>query len=190
MQYDFGDEEYGNTGRIARKQKEVKHREKQKLSGRHARDLYLECLQLMLRKQLAWLIGEKGFKAELETVVRDLWDLRIRGCPPAAAGGGGGTNEPETTSDGEMSLFSSQAEDAASEDESRRSLSRSRRKRARSWSSDAGDTWPTPSIVDTLALCYLGCLLLRIPKRIGDFVSWAKGGNIPYKQGVSAAVGL
>lgn len=53
-----------------------------------------------------------------------------------------------------------------------------------SWASDHGDEWPTPRLPDTLALCYLGCLLLRIPCRIGDMVRWAKGGNIAYRHAV------
>lgn len=177
VQVEHGDEEYGTTGRVFRKEREVKEQEKLKLSGRAARDLYLECLQLMLRKQLEWLIDTRGLKAELETVVRDLWDLRIRGSPAAAV--------EDPTSDGEMSVFSSQAE--ASEDESRSRTSRasSRDRRVTDWSAEAGDSWPAPRVSDTLALCYLGCLLLRIPIRIGDLVRWARGGHIVYRQPVS-----
>ncbi len=63
---------------MTRKQKEVKERKKKHLSGPIARELFLECLQVVLRRQLAWLIHDKGLPAELEAVVRHLWDLRIQ----------------------------------------------------------------------------------------------------------------
>ncbi|RBQ90079.1 hypothetical protein VDGD_00363 [Verticillium dahliae] len=176
VQFEFGDDEYGDTGKVARKAKEVRQREKQKLAGKAARDLYLECVQLVLRLQVDWLVNAKGHKAELETVVRDLWDLRLRGSPAAA------TEEQmlhDSTSEAELSVFSSQP--TSEQDESGSTLPH-RKKRAKSWASDAGDGWPAPRLPDTLALCYLGCLLLRAPTRIGDFVRWAKGGNITYKQ--------
>ncbi|EEY14643.1 conserved hypothetical protein [Verticillium alfalfae VaMs.102] len=89
----------------------------------------------------------------------------------------------DSTSEAELSVFSSQP--TSEQDESGSTLPH-RKKRAKSWSSDAGDGWPAPRLPDTLALCYLGCLLLRAPTRIGDFVRWAKGGNITYKQAVSS----
>ncbi|KAG7113686.1 RNA polymerase I-specific transcription initiation factor rrn7 like protein [Verticillium longisporum] len=176
VQFEFGDDEFGDTGKVARKAKEVRQREKQKLAGKAARDLYLECVQLVLRLQVDWLVNAKGHKAELETVVRDLWDLRLRGSPAAA------TEEQmlhDSTSEAELSVFSSQP--TSEQDESGSTLPHPK-KRAKSWASDAGDGWPAPRLPDTLALCYLGCLLLRAPTRIGDFVRWAKGGNITYKQ--------
>lgn len=47
-----------------------------------------------------WLVDVKGHKAELETVVRDLWDLRIRGAASVV--------ENDSASEAELSLFSSQ----------------------------------------------------------------------------------
>ncbi|ROT38691.1 hypothetical protein SODALDRAFT_333311 [Sodiomyces alkalinus F11] len=173
IQFDFGDEDYGNTGRVTRKQKQAKQREKQKLGGIAARDLYLECLQLILRQQINWLVTTKGYKAELETVVRDLWDLRLRGSTAFET-----VDHPNSTSEASISVFSSQ--EAAAQDETRPRPSHNRR-RSRSWGPDSGESWPTPKLTDTLALCYLGCLLLRIPARIGDFVRWAKGSNIIFK---------
>ncbi|PHH52628.1 Ubiquitin-60S ribosomal protein L40 [Ceratocystis fimbriata CBS 114723] len=34
--------------------------------------------------------------------------------------------------------------------------------------------------METLGLCYLGCLLLRIPTKIGDIFLWAKTNRLPY----------
>lgn len=36
------------------------------LHGREALNLYLLCWQYVLRKQIWWLVGERGFPAELE----------------------------------------------------------------------------------------------------------------------------
>jgi hypothetical protein len=46
-------------------------------SGRQGLDLYLKCLQLILRHQIWFLVHEKGLPSELETVIFDLWALRI-----------------------------------------------------------------------------------------------------------------
>ncbi len=70
------------------------------MSGTAGRELYLECLQLILRRQLAWLVAEKGFPPQAELVVRDLWDLRLRnfyGLRKAADGDGDGSRRPGTS---------------------------------------------------------------------------------------------
>ncbi|KAF9881364.1 ubiquitin ribosomal fusion protein [Colletotrichum karsti] len=100
VEFDLGDEDFGQKGKISRQEKQVKERVRRVLTGQSARDLYLECLQLILREQLLWLITAKDHKAELETVVRDLWDLRTRGAATAI--------ENDSASEAEMSLFSSQ----------------------------------------------------------------------------------
>ncbi|OLN95591.1 RNA polymerase I-specific transcription initiation factor rrn7 [Colletotrichum chlorophyti] len=171
VEFDLGDEDFGQKGKVARKEKQVKERIKRVLTGQAARDLYLECLQLILREQVNWLITVKGHKVELETVVRDLWDLRTRG-------GAATVIENDSASDGELTLFSSQLD--LSQDEQ----PNSRFKRAQSWSTEHGSEWPAPRLMDTLGLCFLGCMLLRMPTRIGDLARWARAGHIPYKQAV------
>jgi hypothetical protein len=56
---------------------------------------------------------------------------------------------------------------------------------ARSWDPDSSSSWPAPSMVDTLALCYLGCLLLRLPTTVSEVYHWANTGNIPFRAVVS-----
>ena len=41
---------------------------------------------MALRSQTLWLVNEQGHREELETVIRDLWDLRIRGFDSSQAG--------------------------------------------------------------------------------------------------------
>ncbi|CEJ80311.1 hypothetical protein VHEMI00501 [[Torrubiella] hemipterigena] len=167
IQFDLGDEEdSGKQGTITRKQKVAREEEKRTLKGQAGKSLYLEALQFILRLQLSWLVKENGYREELETTVRDLWDLRIREFP-----------DEKASQDGHLEIFSSQdVGDAGLEGVSSSSA------RAQSWKSERGLAWPMPGIRDTLALCYLGCCLLQIPTRIGEFQQWALSGHIPFRK--------
>ncbi|KAF4926759.1 Ubiquitin-60S ribosomal protein L40 [Colletotrichum viniferum] len=167
VEFDLGDEDFGQKGKVSRKEKQIKERVRRVLTGPPARDLYLECLQLILREQVMWLVDVKGHKAELETVVRDLWDLRIRGAASVV--------ENDSASEAELSLFSSQIDLSQDEQPSNRTQG------AQNWTPESGGEWPAPRLMDTLALCFLGCMLLRMPTRTGDLGRWARAGNIPYK---------
>ena len=179
MQYDNAeDEDMGKKGRTFKKDRSEKSRETRKLKGAAGQRLYLECLQLVLRQQLAWLIGSQRLPLDLEQVVRDLWDVRIRGAPlggdVAAAASDG--SEPE------MSVFSSQSENDASGTDG--SELRYEGAQAQTWAWEGSRGWPNPRPLDTLALCYLGGLLLRCPMRVGQLQRWANGGQIPYSRAV------
>ncbi|AEO67016.1 uncharacterized protein THITE_2115709 [Thermothielavioides terrestris NRRL 8126] len=50
-------------------------------------------------------------------------------------------------------------------------------RKSKSW---AGEIWPLPGVMDTLALVYLGCVLRQEPVRIGDVFRWAKNNQIPF----------
>lgn len=174
MQFDVGDEEdVGKMGAVTRREKGMRERERRQLTGLEGKSLYLEALQLVLRHQVLWLIREKEHLEELETVVRDLWDLRIRAFGSIVPG--------EDTGEGDLKMFSSLPLRDEDVDEEVRPKSKTL-----SWDPERGSDWPMPRMVDTLALCYLGCLLVRIPTRIGEFSRWANGGNIPYKYVVSS----
>ncbi|EAQ88209.1 hypothetical protein CHGG_04828 [Chaetomium globosum CBS 148.51] len=57
VQFDIDeDDNFGKTGRVARKKKESRRADRKHLTGNAARELFLECLQLLLRKQVLWLI--------------------------------------------------------------------------------------------------------------------------------------
>ncbi|XWW95075.1 hypothetical protein V2A60_003026 [Cordyceps javanica] len=104
IQFDLGEEaEAGMMGTVSKKQKASREKEKRQLTGEAGKMLYLEALQLLLRKQLLWLIKEKGHMEELETVVRDLWDLRIRGATALGQGTASGA-----ASENVLEIFSSQ----------------------------------------------------------------------------------
>jgi RNA polymerase I-specific transcription initiation factor RRN7 len=89
----------------------------------------------------------------VQKVVRDLWELRLRSLVDKF--------DDSQEEDDATQLFSSQAPTAAAttdaEDETDQETSLTARK-------------PTdnPRLVETLGLCYLAALLLRLPVSIGD----------------------
>lgn len=110
--------------------------------------LYLESYQLILRKQCKALIQTFDLPAELEQIVKDLWSLRLRLL----------ANRLDTASD-EAAVFSSQA---TSDAETASQSTRGRRERMSS-------SKKIPTLIDSLGLCYLGMILLRLPISLGDF---------------------
>ncbi|KAL7926324.1 hypothetical protein ACQKWADRAFT_282450 [Trichoderma austrokoningii] len=170
VQFDLGDiEDSGKMGAVSRREKATRdQRRRAPLTGQAGRDLYLESLQLIIRSQLAWLVNENGHREELETVVRDLWDLRIRG---SNSGLGDDTHEEE-----ELEIFSSEPpKDSALANWQQQS-------RKQSWDPELGSRWPLPRVSDTLAICYLGCVLLKIPTQLGEIIRWANNGSLLYKK--------
>ena len=122
------------------------------LRGPQASELYLQAYQLILWNQCHWLVQTKGFPAELETLVQDLWALRLQLLKAKV----------EDISDAEANshVFSSRSElgtDTEAEDAKQR-----KRK-------PLGKDMPT--LLDTLGLCYLATLLLRLPVSLGDIHS-------------------
>jgi RNA polymerase I-specific transcription initiation factor RRN7 len=139
--------------------------------GQDATDLYLQCYQLILWKQTHWLVTVKKFPPELETVVRDLWDLRLRvlhGIGDERTEYGtefGSTTEGETTdtdATGWKSLASS-------------IMSRKRAEKTKKL---------LPKLVETLAFNYLGVLLLRLPISLGAIIRWATRDEMLYTRAV------
>ncbi|KOS21447.1 RNA polymerase I-specific transcription initiation factor rrn7 [Escovopsis weberi] len=173
VQFEVGDEDdVGKQGTVSRRQKESKERlsDTPKLSGQAGRDLYLEAVQLIIRSQVQWLVNAKGHREELETVVRDLWDLRIRGS----------NSIPENHPEADELVFFSSAPSSPPPDENQKTLPQ--QSRWQDWDPSLGVRWPAPRISETLSLCYLGCVVLRIPTRLGEILRWANDGNFPYKR--------
>jgi len=85
----------------------------------------------------------------LQNVIRDLWALRLEGFSSKIS-----TNMSETETE-EPEVFSSQAADT--EDESDKAFKPS------------GKRVQWPRLVDSIALCYIGALLMRLPIGIADF---------------------
>lgn len=113
----------------------------------------------------------KGFPSELETVVRDLWGLRVRilygekedeGIYDSGTGTiGFDSTDGETDTDGGMSMASRR---------SRRSVNRRKGR--------------LPRLIETLGLCYLGILLMRLPTSLGEIYAWASKEEIVFSRAV------
>ncbi|KAK4156227.1 hypothetical protein C8A00DRAFT_30925 [Chaetomidium leptoderma] len=197
VQFDIDeDDNFGKSGRVARKQKIARRRERKHLAGNEARELYLECLQLLLRKQVLWLVRTRGLHPELEAVCRDLWLLRVRAFPGLERGGkdgggleggggrdggGGGSSGGGSGGGGEgLEMFSSQVKVEERDGDEKVEEGTEGVGGARKSKSWAGEVWSLPGPMDTLALVYLGCVLRQEPVRIGDVFRWARNNQMPF----------
>ena len=110
------------------------------------------------------MIHTIGLPAELETVVKDLWSLRLQLLK----------SKTDATSD-EDTLFSSQPQskvDATSDEDMFGSQPQSQTE-TDDEHEGTGRKWKVrgkemPRLIETLGLCYLGMILLRLPVSIGE----------------------
>ncbi|KAF2708672.1 hypothetical protein K504DRAFT_534268 [Pleomassaria siparia CBS 279.74] len=149
-----------------RKKKDRSEHEKEfkYFKGQQATDLYLKSLQLILRHQIWFLVHDKGLPAELETVVFDLWTLRIL--------------QLESKISNERHDYDSQSQ-AFSTSESDSDFERHVLKSVRGKKLDS-----TPTLMDCLGLCYLGIVTLRLPITHGDIHRWAMQEEMAYKRAI------
>ena len=136
------------------------------LRGQPGYFLFLICYQHILRLQCHALINIKGFPAEFERIVKELWALRL----PLIHEKFGSTQKPGNDVEGgaasiSQTLYSSQPQESESEGPTEVGHGRHR---------------TLPKLLDTLGLLYLGAMLLRIPLGIADLHAWAVTGEIPY----------
>ncbi|KAH6629520.1 hypothetical protein C7974DRAFT_359346 [Boeremia exigua] len=136
-------------------------------SGQVGLDLYLKCLQLILRHQVWFLVKEKGLPEELELLTLDLWALRI------AQFGDKITSDSHGNSQSQSQVFNTLETDDSETDDARGTLrsAKGREKRLHS----------VPNLLDCLALCYLSILTLRLPVTPGDIYHWATEGKLAYR---------
>ena len=121
------------------------------------------------------MVNIKGFPKELETLVRDLWGLKLGVIQRVGAekdGYGSGT--------GTM-LFSSTSEGGATDSDATGGKSLGSRRSRKSVAAEE----KLPRLIETLGLCYLGTLLLRLPTSLGEFYKWATHEEIVYTRAVS-----
>jgi RNA polymerase I-specific transcription initiation factor RRN7 len=168
------EDDFNNQGRKTRRKKDEKERIEIIYSGREATELFLQCWQLILWKQVEWLVRVKQMPEELETVVRDLWSIRLRAVT--------GLGEDDIVSATERMGDLSSASDRETESDATMSASESgRRKRKRGRIRANG----LPKLIDTLGLCYLGMVMLRLPVSLGDLQRWAEKEEIIFLRAVS-----
>lgn len=184
-QVERDEDDFNTAGRKSRQKRAQREKVHLLYSGKQAADLYLQCYQLILWKQCHWLCSPKGagLPSELETVIRDLWALRLQklqGSSGADDDYGGATSSAGGFS---SAGFSSTEEWTATDTDggSVATMSIRRRKRLK-----MGKEYPR--LVETLALCYLGMVLMRLPTSIGDIQGWAEREEVVYIRAVSNLV--
>ncbi|KAF2722953.1 hypothetical protein K431DRAFT_265547 [Polychaeton citri CBS 116435] len=138
--------------------------------GPKAFEHYLLCLQLVLRKQLKWLVDVQGLPPELEDLTHDLWALRLQRLQMRVSYDSG------TDAGGQSQLFSSQSEPETILSDSEVSRRQRRKRKQQEESSMIGAT--RIGLMDILSLCYVGTLLLRIPLTVANMHSWVTEGRL------------
>ncbi|KFY01653.1 hypothetical protein O988_02618 [Pseudogymnoascus sp. VKM F-3808] len=159
------EDDFNTEGRKTRKRRKEVAETGIVYDGIDAIKLYAQCWQVVLRKQAMWLISSRGMPPELETVIRDLWAVRIRSIR------GVGEDERDVR-DGSGFSSTSEGETEGEDDGIGIEMSRRHRKIAR----EKG----LPKLIESLALCYMAMLLLRLPVSVGDLQKWAEQHEIPY----------
>ncbi|KAJ9666891.1 hypothetical protein H2201_003025 [Coniosporium apollinis] len=165
------EDNFRQQGRVQRaKREKVERDERTVLSGSAAFELYILCYQLILRKQVWFLVHSKGYPADLEKALHHLWSLRLRKLSPKLS------TDADASSETHSQLFSSQSEAETSDTDT----SYNRRRRAKHEYSTAS----MPRLIDTLALLYLSMLILRLPPSLADLLRWANSGELAYYRAI------
>ncbi|KAI9043311.1 uncharacterized protein KD926_003841 [Aspergillus affinis] len=148
-------DQFGTQGRKNRIKKVAAEKLHRTYRGRRAYTLFLQVYQFILWKQCYALVQVRGFPEQFESIVRDLWTLRLETYSDKIK------EIPEE--DDQPEMFSSQPNtDVESEPEDFKPKSK----------------WPR--LIDTVGLCYLAALLMRIPVSICDMHWMIVRGEIPY----------
>ncbi|KAL7627374.1 hypothetical protein AAE478_001567 [Parahypoxylon ruwenzoriense] len=186
-EHEEDEDAFGTRGKVTRRKKEPRRKAAVKLAGDEARELYLEALQLVLLRLVRRLLHHLEFPPDLEEVVRALWALRVRNLPLREVGAnreggkrGGGGDESDGYGSSATAPFSSFSEGGTGDDESDLNFSDAATAVTATWAPGAGRRWKLPKLIDTLALCYLGCLVRRLPVTTADFCYWAQRGDLGY----------
>jgi RNA polymerase I-specific transcription initiation factor RRN7 len=157
------DNDFNSKGRVHKKKKErtAKKAPPYYTQEWERKKFLVYAHQLILRKQIWWLVHELGLPEELEEIVRSLWEMRIN------------VLADQIGASVEDLVFSSQARkavlDSDNDDEEVK----------------AKFTKPLPlkempKLIDTLGIIYLGMYILRLPVFLGDLLMWVNTGNLLY----------
>lgn len=184
------------TGRTTRKARDLEAekeaRSRKILKGAKALEMHMHCLQVVLRKMIRGVEDKLGRDrspegGELEHAVLAIWNIRVRAVKhleEARKSGVGSATESGSES-GFYSSFSERGSGSDSDGNSSRSSSAVKKERYGAKSRNS-----SPRLVELLAFCYLGCVLLRLPLSLGDLYTWVDKGDIVFLQAVSRNLSL
>ncbi|KAJ5157165.1 uncharacterized protein N7482_008265 [Penicillium canariense] len=152
-------DDFGTQGKKHRVRKEREERSRKTYRGRQAHTLFLQAYQIILWKQCHALVHDHGFPVQFEAVVRDLWGFRLQDFALRI------NATADDDDDDERELFSSQPETDTSDDPGFKS-----RGRFLEW----------PRLLDSVGLCYLAAVLMRLPVCVSDFHRLIIRQDVPY----------
>ncbi|RPA78958.1 hypothetical protein BJ508DRAFT_151464 [Ascobolus immersus RN42] len=183
---------------------ETVEKKKNAWTGRKGYNLFLCCYQGILREQVRWLIEKQGLPAELEEIVRDLWNLRLRGILEKqnieiTAEGMAATQEgysSEIDSSGYSTAYSSQLSEYESElsqtegdytnfSQKRPEKVEKERKRRKPANLELVEKnkkrfYKPPLLLEAIAICHLATLCLGEYIPLGDFKRWMESEELIY----------
>ncbi|KIW26092.1 uncharacterized protein PV07_09219 [Cladophialophora immunda] len=158
------DADFGRQGTVVRK-KEIKTKQKisKVLRGSKAYQLFLQSWQLILWKQCYALVHQKGLPAELWAVVRDLWALWLSKLEHRLSDSlADAMDKANTTASSGNETDTDLDADVKGEPEGKK------------------HTHLYPMLVDTIALNYLGIVMLRRPVGLAKVLKWILQEDIPF----------
>ncbi|PLN84478.1 RNA polymerase I-specific transcription initiation factor Rrn7 [Aspergillus taichungensis] len=160
MQIGEDADDFGTQGKVTRLKKPVREKPPKTYKGKHAYLLFLHIYQLILWKQCHALVQGRGFPAKLENIVRDLWALRLETL----------SDKINTFSEKDEPEFFSSSQPAAATEAEKHTEAPKIGSKYLQW----------PRLIDSIALCYLAALLMRIPISIADFHRMLMRGEVPF----------
>lgn len=163
------EDDFNSQGVTSRKRGPVQEHLTATLNGSAAKELYLQCLQLILWKQCHWLTTVKGLSAEFQIIVRDLWTLRVEKVWKEKC------RSFSFQSGTDRAPFSSQSE-----------VDSIGHPRIRALKEKKKNNLSLPKLLETLSLCYLGMLLMRLPIGVGEVLGWVTRNEILYLRALKA----
>jgi len=168
---------YGTKRRKLAKKQKAEARDPKIWTGRQGFALYMQCFQLVLRKQARLLIRHHNFPDICEHVLADLWTFYL-----SASGIG------KLLASGEPNDFTVDAENALGPDD----LSHEKRnvgegptdsdelEPSGSLRAAARITFQQPTLLVSIALCFITANILRLPVTNGDLVMWIEAETLVY----------
>jgi hypothetical protein len=168
------EDDFNSQGRKSRRKQEEKEKVQRILTGREATELFLQCYQLVLWKQVRWLVSVKHLPTELETVVRDLWAVRLRAVKGLGEHGCGlealAMGVSSMSEDDEIGTGTDEMESSSGKGKKRKIAKRHN---------------GLPTLPESLGLCYLGVLLMRLPLSLGELHRWVEREELLFLRAVS-----
>ena len=149
------------SSQVTKQKREVVEKTSKILDGVKGLYLYLSAYQLILQYLCRALIDDKGLPAAMESLVKDLWELRMVLVREQYLAKNYGHDDGE---DSDTTMYSSQTETEYTQTENEETTDASGTEGRPVQIRKERDF---PHIVDMLGLCYFSCMILRVPLSVG-----------------------